>query len=356
MEGEMGLVEYLTDQYRRSNVSDVVNNNPNSPLDELGRKIMAATGSTEDLTPALARFAEIQQQQAGRQRLAEMMQQEPNLDMTNPQTVARLTALGVPSSVVSDMLQAQGNAVQAGGGATGALIQQLMKATGMTFPQALQAIQTGYRQNTALTPEGAVQPLAGATSTINALKQAETAGSALGAETGREQATLENAVAKLPEIEKTVQELSELGKKATYTMAGNVLDTARKELGLTPREAAVSKSEYIAKVDNQILPLLRDTFGAQFTEKEGETLRKTLGDTSKTPEEKDAVLRAFITQKYRNIESGQRRVGGVPSVSMEELTAPQLKGNTAPPSMNTGSEGIKITEPSTGQWGIRRVK
>ena len=66
----------------------------------------------------------------------------------------------------------------------------------------------------------------------------------------------------------------------------------------------------MAMVDNQVLPMLRDTFGAQFTVKEGETLRATLGDPDKTPAEKKAVLEAFIEQKIRNIEATAKQ-GGV---------------------------------------------
>jgi hypothetical protein len=89
-----------------------------------------------------------------------------------------------------------------------------------------------------------------------------------------------------------------------------VLDIGRKQLGMDPRESAVARSEYISTVDNQVLPLLRDTFGAAFTQKEGDTLRATLGDPDKSPQEKKVVLRSFITQKQRDLaalatQSGQ---------------------------------------------------
>lgn len=113
---------------------------------------------------------------------------------------------------------------------------------------------------------------------------------------------------KLPELEATVQKLSNLGKTATYTKAGQLLDLTRKELGRPARQAAIDRKEYTSIVDNQILPLLRDTFGAQFTEREGNTLKKTLGDIDATPEEKEAVLRSFINQKKASIESQARKL------------------------------------------------
>jgi hypothetical protein len=106
-----------------------------------------------------------------------------------------------------------------------------------------------------------------------------------------------------------VSDLDKLADEATYTTAGQLLDAGRKELGMAPRDAAVARTKYIATVSNQILPLLRDTFGAQFTAREGDTLVATLGDPDKTPAEKQAVLKAFIEQKRRDIEALARQTG-----------------------------------------------
>lgn len=74
-------------------------------------------------------------------------------------------------------------------------------------------------------------------------------------------------------------------------------------------EGATARKEYMSLVDNQILPLLRQTFGAQFTAKEGESLKATLGDPDATPEQKDAVIRSFIDQKKQTINSLEREAG-----------------------------------------------
>lgn len=138
---------------------------------------------------------------------------------------------------------------------------------------------------------------------------------------------LRERMAGMPQLEDTVNQLSDLGKKATYTSAGRVYDTLRTEAGLEPRESAVARTEYESLVNNQVLPLLRQTFGAQFTEREGESLKKTLGDPNKSPAEKDAVLRSFINQKKATIESMQREITayGVPnadgSTSLDQLLA-----------------------------------
>ena len=99
---------------------------------------------------------------------------------------------------------------------------------------------------------------------------------------------------------------------------------------------AVARAEYIATVANEILPLLRQTFGAAFTAAEGESLKATLGDPNSSPAEKDAQLKAFIAAKERQIRSKQRRVGEVPREGKQnQQVAPQsaldyLKNNNSP--------------------------
>ncbi len=129
----------------------------------------------------------------------------------------------------------------------------------------------------------------------------------------------ENALAagslesKMPKLRSTVEQLRTLAKTATYTWAGQGIDEAKKQLGMNPSQAAIDRAAYIAIVDNQILPLLRDTFGAQFTVKEGETLRATLGDPNKSPAEKMAVLDAFIAQKEADVKAMESRIPGQPT-------------------------------------------
>jgi hypothetical protein len=115
---------------------------------------------------------------------------------------------------------------------------------------------------------------------------------------------------KMPGLKQVVNELGVLAEKATYTSAGKLWDDVLRETGQMPSEGALARTKYMAMVDNQILPLLRDTFGAQFTVQEGETLRATLGAPDKTPAEKKAVLEAFIEQKVRDVQALQSRVPG----------------------------------------------
>jgi hypothetical protein len=136
----------------------------------------------------------------------------------------------------------------------------------------------------------------------------------VGKEDGIKQSELGKRLATFPQLLSVVNDLSALGKKATYTYTGRVGDLIRNEVsGVTgmvePSEGAVARDEYISRVDNEILPLLRETFGSQFTQKEGESLKVTLGDPNKTPQSKDAVLRSSIKTKMGTINSIERHLG-----------------------------------------------
>lgn len=131
----------------------------------------------------------------------------------------------------------------------------------------------------------------------------EASGSKAGGARGEALASYQSMKAKLPGLETVVSQLSKLAETATYTYAGQMRDMLRRQTGQEPTEEAIARATFVAMIDNQILPLLRDTFGAQFTEREGQTLRQTLGDPNLSPAEKQAVLEAFIMQKRRDVEA-----------------------------------------------------
>lgn len=126
----------------------------------------------------------------------------------------------------------------------------------------------------------------------------------------------------MPSLRVVVDQLYDLSNTATYTQSGQLRDAAARELGLPVGKGAIARAEYIAIVDNQVLPLLRQTFGAQFTVQEGETLRATLGAPDRSPEEKHAVLRSFIAQKERDLAA---RLEEVPRNDAPQ--APQAPGS-----------------------------
>lgn len=150
-----------------------------------------------------------------------------------------------------------------------------------------------------------------------------------GAGEGDALVTYRSMTSKMPGLENVVQQLYTLSDQATYTPGGQLLDAGMRWADMEPRDSAVARTKYMAMVDNQILPMLRDTFGAQFTEREGQTLRDTMGDANKTPAEKKAVLDAFIQQKRRDIEAL---------------------------AIQTGQTGQSVSPPGAGGWTVEKVQ
>jgi hypothetical protein len=135
------------------------------------------------------------------------------------------------------------------------------------------------------------------------------AGTASGKVDVETQAAADSLASKMPGLRQVVTELGDLADKATYTISGQLWDDVVRETGNLPSEGALARTKYMSMVDNQVLPLLKDVFGAAFTVQEGETLRATLGAPNKSPAEKKAVLESFIEQKTRDLEALQSRVG-----------------------------------------------
>jgi hypothetical protein len=214
------------------------------------------------------------------------------------------------------------------GGATGAIVNNLRRENpNLTYAQALSQAQGLARQGLEFDASGNVAPMAGLLDSKSASKAAESEGAEVGKGRGEARSSLNSQESKLPELERTVKELGELSKKATYTKTGQARDFALREAGLPMSEGGNARAEYISKVDNQVLPLLRDIFGAAFTQKEGDTLRATLGDPNKSPTEKEVILKSFITQKKASIESTKRQLGDTDKATNSQSQASGKVGN-----------------------------
>jgi hypothetical protein len=115
--------------------------------------------------------------------------------------------------------------------------------------------------------------------------------------------------ASLPGLLEVVGELKTLAPLATSTIAGNIFDFGVKESGFGSTKGADAKSKFIAIIANQVLPLLKPTFGSAFTVAEGESLKATMGDPDVSPDQKIEQLNAFIEGKQRAIQSAERELG-----------------------------------------------
>jgi len=150
-------------------------------------------------------------------------------------------------------------------------------------------------------------------------KSAEIEGKGL----GDAKVLLADMKANLPRLQNVVTDLRKLGKTATYTKAGLAKDYMMRQSGFEVGEGAVARARYISTIDNVILPLLKQTFGAAFTEKEGETLKATMGNPDASPREREAALDAFIEEKVEQINSLQRRVAPQQAAQPQTPKAPQ---------------------------------
>lgn len=123
------------------------------------------------------------------------------------------------------------------------------------------------------------------------------------------QSELKTQLAQLPMLYEVTDKLNNLAQKASYTLPQQASDFVATRMLGAPTEGDTARQEYVATVRNVVLPLLRSTFGAQFTAKEGESLLETLGNPDATPQAKQATLNAFIEQKVRNLETSAREAG-----------------------------------------------
>ena len=130
-------------------------------------------------------------------------------------------------------------------------------------------------------------------------------GAAAGTAAGAVATSANSLASKMPGLEGVVSEMDKLANDATYTTTGRLWNNIVSETGNGPTAGALARTKYIAMANNQILPLLRDTFGAQFTEQEGQRLMATMGDPNLTPVEKQAALTAFIEQKKNDLAALQ---------------------------------------------------
>lgn len=167
---------------------------------------------------------------------------------------------------------------------------------------------TGYQQPNPAQPGAPAGPMIKKDNFTPAYDAAS--GAASGKVDVETQSSFDSLNSKMPGLRQVVNELGDLAEKATYTTAGRLWDDVVRETGNLPGEGALARTKYMSMVDNQVLPLLRDIFGAAFTVQEGESLRATLGAPDKSPAEKKAVLEAFIEQKTRDLEALRSRLPG----------------------------------------------
>lgn len=242
------------------------------------------------------------------------------------------------------------------GGLTGQQQDPVVAHAAAVQAQQAQAGVNPY-QRAELKPAG-MSPIQGYGDAVSQIAAQKKAAEGRASEVGKRQGENENLyrsmVSRMPQLEDTVERLSKLGQAATYTNSGQVRDFAMRELGMDVPDSATARAEYISMVNNEILPLLRDTFGAQFTEREGESLRATLGNPNASPQEKDAVLRSFMRTKMQTLDSARREIESGQSIPTYTPRNVTIGGQTYNPmGQNPQREQIAVN-PQTGERLINR--
>lgn len=113
--------------------------------------------------------------------------------------------------------------------------------------------------------------------------------------------------ANMPQLLEMVDDLNNLADKTSTSLYSKGKSALYKAFNAST-DTDDANVAYDNMVDNNILPLLRQTFGAAFTEREGERLKATLGNKGMTAAQRKQALNNFITQKQREMESKKRKI------------------------------------------------
>jgi hypothetical protein len=135
-----------------------------------------------------------------------------------------------------------------------------------------------------------------------------------------------------------VSKMNSLNDKATYTLAGQAYDKVKTQLGFEPRESALARTEGLAMINNQVLPMLRRMLGAAFTEKEGERVLKLYGDENSSPQERKVALNALLETSQLELNRLRGYVGQANGKKTQPTTQPKQQGTVKPVTEMTDEE------------------
>lgn len=183
-----------------------------------------------------------------------------------------------------------------GGGSGSKYIQdayKIMDETGLPFEKAYAVARNGVGQGRYVeNGEVTMFPQYGESKETEEFLKAR--GKEKGEGAGVDELEYERFMAQIPSLINVSQKLYKLADAATYTKIGKFSNAFRRQLGVDVGDAAEARAKYENMVRTEVMPLLRPTFGAQFTLKEGEWMMDTLGNFDLSSEEKKAQIEARI--------------------------------------------------------------
>lgn len=228
------------------------------------------------------------------------------------------------------------------GGATGVLVNRVMASDpSLSFPQALQLVQTGYRQGTMLGPDGrSLAVIPGAPQALGAVAE--------GQQGGREAATLQFAKP-IAAAKKTGENIADNQQNAASTndivgLYGKLQDDAKttpsglaesamaraSNLAGMPTQGAISQATFDADLNNLYLATIRSLKGTgrvmeQELVKIGEAAPKST-DSNAVKIEKAKTHMAYYTKRMQ--ELGVDPSTGQPMQSDQQPAMPNTGGAT----------------------------
>lgn len=220
-----------SDALKLANAGEVYSGN------QMQNQITAQTGLP-------AAFASLQAQQQKNDVYGKTGLPQAMADLQISQTNAKYADPMAQAKMALEKAQAQHmltGGVDGQGGATGVLVSRLMKADPtLTFPQALQLVQTGFRQGIQLDANGNAAPIPGMPNAKGAIKQGEQTGTEqaklnfaapiaqqtkIGEATGKAEGAIETRAVNAPQMETLLQEAEGLLPQAT----GGGIQTQRRD-------------------------------------------------------------------------------------------------------------------------------
>lgn len=100
--------------------------------------------------------------------------------------------------------------------------------------------------------------------------------------------------ANLPALLENTKKLKDLADTATQTIWGEGRDWVKGRMFGQDTEGGMARAAFESYLRGSVLPSLRATYGAQFTQVEGDNLVKTLSDPTAAPGTKMAAIDAFV--------------------------------------------------------------
>lgn len=300
------------------------------------------------------------------QQTAASGQYVPAQGIANQRTAAGFDMLDRLGKLQQEQAQANYyNAVAQNGGGKGEALALLNKlnndpsTANLDLATKLTMVKAGLGVGNTMV-NGAVQPIQGNLNTVQQTAQAKSTGEeipklqyaapiesqkVIGTAQGNAKVGLANAQASMPQMYNTIGDLEKLAQAATYTVGGQAYNSVVRQLGLPMTEGANARAEFMSRVNNYLIPSLKQNFGNRITNMEINAQKNMFADPNLSPSEKIAQFKAFVAQKEEGLSTDQGLVSALGATPIQGTENNQTQSATS----SSFQEGQTATNPQTGQ-------